>query len=157
MTNNDTSAVERAEHGYEAGSVCNRNGCFGVIIEVERREGCSCHINPPCGACTEPREECPECDWRMVDEETTFNDFKVGPVKDDGAWTHYRPRPLDPNKIDWRSKSHTNASMIKEGVYPQSGDDIADRRAVEEVVRGTFGGRFNKFGKGVFEYVAYTD
>ena len=104
-----------------------------------------------------PREFCPVCDWQLVDEETTFNDFKVGPVKSNGAWTHYRPRPLDPSKIDWHSKSHSNSSMLKEGVYPQSGDDAADRAAVLEKVAGTFGGRFDHFGGGRFKYVAYTD
>lgn len=142
--------------GYLEGEVCTRNGCAGVIIE-QPSDNCSCHINPPCGSCTTPREECPVCGWRLVDEETTFNDWKVGPVKSNGAWTHYRPRPLDNSKIDWHSLSHTHASMIKKGVYPQSGDDAADRRAVEAVVRGTFGGRFNQFGSGTFEYAAYTD
>jgi len=145
------------EPGYEVGDVCTRNGCLGIIAEGEREGDCSCHINPPCGSCTTPREWCPECGWRLLDEETTFNDFKVGPVKANGAWTHYRPRPLDPTKIDWHSKSHSNSSMIKAGVYPQSGDDAADRKAVEAAVRGTFGGRFNRFGNGSFEYVAYTD
>ena len=97
------------EVGYEEGDQCGREGCAGIIDE-RPVEGCSCHISPPCGACTEPREYCPVCDWRLVDEETTFNDFKVGPVKANGAWTHYRPRPLDPTKIDWRSKGHTTAS-----------------------------------------------
>lgn len=100
---------------------------------------------------------CPECNWRMVDEETTFNDFKVGPVKSDGSLTHYRPRPLDPTKIDWHSKPHTHSSMIKEGVYPQSRNDAADRASVLEKVAGTFGGRFEHFGNGRFKYVAYTD
>ncbi len=142
--------------GYVEGDLCRRDGCCGVIQE-RPVENCSCHINPPCGACTEPREYCPECDWRLVDEETTFNDFKVGPVKSDGSWTHYRPRPLDPTKIDWHSKSHTNSSMIKEGVYPQSGDKAADRAAVLREVEGTFGGRFEYFDNGRFKYVAYTD
>lgn len=159
MTPTDAPAKggEKVQPGYEAGELCRRDGCAGVIVEGERRGDCSCHISPPCGACTEPREHCPECGWRLVDDETTFNDFKVGPVTASGAWTHYRPRPLDPTKVDWRSKSHTNSSMIKEGVYPQSGDDAADRKAVEVVVQGTFGGRFKHFGNGRFEYVAYTD
>ena len=144
------------ELGYREGETCGRNGCTGVLAE-RAVENCSCHLHPPCGACMEPREYCPSCDWQMIDEETTFNDFKVGPVKADGSWTHYRPRPLDNTKIDWRSKSHTHFSMIKEGVYPQSGDDDADRAAVLEQVKGTFGGRFNHFGNGRFEYVAYTD
>ena len=145
-----------SDPGYLEGEVCTRNGCTGIIAE-RAVENCSCHISPPCGACTAPREYCPVCEWQMVDEETTFNDFKVGPVKADGSWTHYRLRPLDPTKIDWRSKSHTSSSMIKEGVYPQSGDEAADRAAVLAQVKGTFGGRFNHFGNGRFEYVAYTD
>jgi hypothetical protein len=156
MTEPMNPAMVAAEPGYEEGGVCNRNGCTGIIAE-HPVENCSCHIDPPCGACTTPREYCPVCDWCITDDETPFNDFLVGPVKADGAWTHYRPRPLDATKIDWHSKSHTSSSMIKAGVYPQSGDDEADRVAVLAMVKGTFGGRFNKFGNGSFEYVAYTD
>lgn len=143
--------------GFEEGETCGRKGCSGVIVEVARRGGCSCHISPPCGSCTEPLEECPECGWRLIDDETSFNDFRVGPVKPGGAWTHYRPRELDPTKIDYRIRSHTNSSQICEGIYPQSGSDADDRKAVLARVKGTFGGRFNKFGGGKFEYVAYTD
>ena len=146
------------ELGYEVGQVCNRNGCCGVISDTHEPDGgCSCHINPPCGFCTTPREKCPVCEWCLVDDETSFNGFKVGPVKSNGAWTHWRPRPLDPSKIDYRIRSHTNSSQICEGVYPETGDELADRKAVEARVKGTFGGRFNRFGKGSFEYVAYTD
>ena len=144
--------------GYEAGEVCNRKGCAGIIGETHMPDGeCSCHLYPPCGFCTTPREECPECGWRLVDDETSFNGFKVGPVKPDGAWTHYRPRPLDPSKIDYRILSHTNSSQICEGVYPQSGNDADDEAAVLSRVKGTFGGRFVKFGAGSFKYIAYTD
>jgi hypothetical protein len=53
--------------GTEEGQVCNRDGCVGVI-EIADPVNCSCHISPPCGACTEPREFCPVCDWRAIDE-----------------------------------------------------------------------------------------
>ncbi|VVD29199.1 hypothetical protein [Paraburkholderia dioscoreae] len=62
-------------------------------------------------------------------------------------------RALDSTKIDWRNKSHTSASTIKEGVYPAT----ATREDVEKAVRGTFGGRFEHFGDGRFKYIAYTD
>lgn len=65
-------------------------------------------------------------------------------------WT---PRPLDGTKIDWHSKPHSSASMRKTGVYPPS----ATRQDVEAAVRGTFGGRFESFGNGQFDYLAYTD
>lgn len=54
--------------GYLEGEICNRDGCDGVIKE-KKPENCSCHISPPCGACTTPREYCDKCDWRAIDED----------------------------------------------------------------------------------------
>lgn len=146
------------QFGNCEGEICWRNGCQGVIADHEV-ENCSCHINPPCGSCAENRAYCPGCDWQGRDEVEQFNGFiwKINPTDRSGAYEWWKPRPLDPRKIDWHSKSHTNSSMIKEGVYPQSEDKDADRLAVEKLVRGTFGGRFKYFGDGRFEYVAYTD
>jgi len=55
--------------------------------------------------------------------------------------------------ITWKDRSHTNASMIREGTYPPG----TTREEVERLVRGSFGGRFEQFGDGRFKYVAYTD
>lgn len=142
--------------GIEEGAVCWRNGCQGVIA-VRPVENCSCHIAPPCGECSTPREYCPECDWRAEDDHGVFNDFSVK-YKDKrkgifGGIEIWKPRPLDPRKIDYRTSSHTHSSQICEGVYPEG----TTREQVEALVRGTFGGRFNHFGEGRFEYVAYTD
>lgn len=145
------------EIGYEVGDVCARDGCDGIISERAKDGCCSCHISPPCGYCTEPAECCPKCGWRLVDDETSFNGFRVGPVKPNGSWTHYRPRPLDPTKIDYRIMSHTNSSQICEGVYPETSDAAEDKSAVLARVKGTFGGRFEHFGAGKFKYIAYTD
>lgn len=57
-------------HGQEDGDTCGRGGCQGVISLLPV-ENCSCHIAPPCGACTTPAEYCPECEWRARDEEGT--------------------------------------------------------------------------------------
>lgn len=65
----------------------------------------------------------------------------------------FGPRPLDPRKIDYRISAHTNSSQICEGVYPE-GTPIAE---VLKLVKGTFGGRFEKFRDGHFKYIAYTD
>lgn len=62
-------------------------------------------------------------------------------------------RKLDSTKIDFHSKSHSSCSMIKEGVYPKG----TTQEEVEEKVRGTFGGRFERFGCCEFRYIAYTD
>ncbi|AWG45804.1 MULTISPECIES: hypothetical protein [unclassified Massilia] len=62
---------------------------------------------------------------------------------------------LDRTKIDWCSKSHSNASMIKEGVFPP-GTSSAD---VRKLVDGSFGGRFEYFDEKrcEFKFIAYTD
>lgn len=139
------------EHGSTEGEICGRGGCDGVIAEHEV-ENCSCHISPPCSACTTPREFCPACGWEARDE-IVFNDYVVQVDRETGVFKSWKPRPLDATKIDWRSKSHTHSSMIKEGVYPPG----TSSKEVEAVVRGTFGGRFLKLGGGLFEYLAYTD
>lgn len=137
--------------GFQEGDVCNRQNCTGIIA-VHPVENCSCHINPPCSACTSPRAYCPTCDWQHKDDRV-FNDYVVNEDPKTGVFRTWTPRPLDPTKIDWRSIEHTHFSMIKRGVYPEGTTIDQVRKEVE----GTFGGRFNYFDKGEFEYVAYTD
>lgn len=145
--------------GQLEGEMCSRNGCAGVIVEAPV-ENCSCHINPPCGACTTPREHCPECGWQAKNDELPINGFLVRPANPVGAWSSYRERPLDPTKIDWRTKSHTHFSMVKEGIMPAG---TTTGEVLEVIGAGTFGGRFDQFiegqdGKpGRFRYIAYTD
>jgi len=55
--------------GYIDGQLCNRNGCSGVI-EIKPSENCSCHLSPPCFACTEAPFWCPECGWQSNEDET---------------------------------------------------------------------------------------
>lgn len=133
--------------GYEKGDVCNRNGCTGIIEEYERR-GCSCHINPPCSACTEPRAFCSVCDWQeaadVISSPTEYKSL---------AWKVRTLNDLDKTKIDYLIKPHTHFSQICEGVYPE-GTIMAE---VLEKVKGSFGGRFEYFGNGRFKYIAYTD
>jgi len=151
------------QFGELEGETCMRNGCKGVIAE-KAVEGCSCHIRPPCSACTTPREYCPECEWDAEEEDRTYyiNGLRcVAVTKEDAAkgmygdtpFKSYAPRPLDPRKIDYRIKSDTTCSQICEGVYPEG----TTRAEVEDRVKGTFGGRFEQFGGGKFRYVAYTD
>lgn len=137
--------------GYEEGEICNRNGCAGTI-ETHPPENCSCHIAPPCHSCTSPRSYCTECGREEVDD-IVVNDYVVNVDKQTGTYKFWGPRELDASKIDWTSHSHSSCSMIKRGVYPPS----VTKAQVEEKIRGTFGGHFNSFGGGKFEYVAYTD
>ena len=135
--------------GVLKGDICNREGCQGVIDEYEGDGSCSCHINPPCSYCVESREYCPLCGWVAAQsdskgEPSTTSNYNTVP---------YKERELDNTKIDWHSRGHTHFSMIKEGVYPEG----TSRSDVSSVVKGTFGGRFVRFGNGKFKYIAYTD
>lgn len=135
------------ELGYCEGDTCGRESCEGVIAS-HNVENCSCHINPPCGACTSPRGFCPTCGWEESEDPPPEQ------IKYEGKpWQMPEPRPLDPTKVDWRHVPHTHFTMIKEGVYPLH----MTQAEVEKEVRGSFGGRFERFKDGRFKYVAYTD
>jgi hypothetical protein len=138
------------EPGCLIDEICYRDGCKGTIEELDTDRSCSCHINPPCSVCTEPREYCPECGW-MASEEV---DPITQPESTGGHTDWYtKKKPLDKAKIDWRSKPHSSSSMIKEGVYPAG----TTEEQVREKVNGTFGGRFEHFGNGTFKFIAYTN
>ena len=139
--------------GYEEGETCGRNGCTGIIRLFEV-ENCSCHINPPCGECTTPREYCPECDYQAKNDRVV-NDFVVNEIPGVAEWKFWEPRKLDNTKIDYRTIPHTHFSMILEGVYPESMSPEDARKEIEK--KGTFGGRFEQFGGGKFRFIAYTD
>lgn len=139
-------------YGYEAGETCNRKNCLGVIELCEVENGCSCHINPPCPVCSNPREFCPECGYERIDD-FGFNDYIVNIDRKTSVHRYAERRILDTTKIDWYSKSHTHFSMIMEGVYPEG----TTKEDVLKLVEGTFGGRFKYFQDGKFEYIAYTD
>ena len=85
--------------------------------------------------------------------EEPFNDHILTVNPKTNAILSWRPRNLDPTKVDWRSLPHSSCSMIKEGVYPLS----TPKAEVYELVKGTFGGRFAHFGDGKFKFIAYTD
>lgn len=140
----------KQQYGYSEGDRCCRP-CDGVI-ELSPVESCSCHINAPCSQCTSPRLYCPTCDWREQDDQV-INDYRVSIDQNSGVFRCWEPRQLDKSKIDFYSKPHTGSSMLKSGVYPEH----ATIEDVEREVKGTFGGRFNYFGSGRFEYIAYTD
>lgn len=136
--------------GYVEGDTCCRNGCAGVIA-MHKPDNCYCHLSPPCGACTAPRSYCPACDWEEKDDPLVV--MEVSTIHLPGGFVERRKRVLDPTTIDYRIELHSNSSQLCIGVYPP-GTTSAE---VEARVKGTFGGRFNKFGNGMFEYVAYTD
>lgn len=146
------------EPGFDEGSICNRDGCTGTI-SMHPVESCSCHISPPCSACTSPRFYCDTCGWEEADEPTPEAAPTTTQAEKDvwAAWAKEQERlenlPLDNTKVSWRFKPHTHFSMIKEGVYPLG----MSMEEVRKEVDGTFGGRFDQFGNGTFRFIAYTD
>lgn len=137
--------------GEYEGDTCNLEGCSG-ILGYPPVQGCSCHLSPPCSACTDNPLTCPECGWQE-DRRFIMNDHVLSENKTTGIWRDHGLRPLDPTRIDWHSFSHSHCSMIKEGVYPEG----TTSKQVQEVVDGTFGGKFESFGNGKFKFIAYTD
>lgn len=138
------------ELGYCEGDTCNREGCIG-IIDSHPPENCSCHINPPCPSCSAPRNFCPECDWLEAADPLVV--MEATTIHVPTGFAERKKRILDPSKIDYRIEMHSSSSQLCIGVYPEG----TTRAEVEKVVQGTFGGRFNHFRNGRFEYVAYTD
>lgn len=136
---------------YYEGETCGRNDCIGIIASRPTKN-CSCHLGAPCSSCTAPANYCKTCGWEESDEEV-INDYVVQVDRSTGDYKSWSLRELDSCKIDWHSHHHTNSSMIKRGVYPPG----TSQKDVLAEVNGTFGGRFNYFGNGKFEFVAYTD
>jgi hypothetical protein len=143
--------------GDAEGDTCGRGGCSGEI-QQDPTENCSCHINPPCSACTSPREFCDTCDWRAEDDDAyvpapSAPDCPRGDLRD----THLTP--LDTTRIDYRCSSHSGCSMRKVGVFPYG----TDKKALKKQLDGSFGGRFEAFkdatetSHGTFNFIAQTD
>jgi len=68
-----SDAVREEIHAWatppiEEGGPCPEPGCDGTL-EFPRVEGCCCHINPPCSACTDNKLTCTECHWEEPEVE----------------------------------------------------------------------------------------
>lgn len=140
--------------GMVEGETCGRAGCVGVIAQ-HPSENCSCHISPPCGSCTTPREYCPECDWAAKYDAPELPDGNIYVWGVGSAFHESRKRAWDRSKIDYRIIPHSNSSQKVVGVFPPgTGSD-----AVRALVDGTFGGRFERWDEkaGEFTFIAYTD
>ena len=79
------------EIGWVAGERCGRDGCTGVI-ENGKVEGCSCHIDPPCSACTSDWAFCPDCGWEA---ENKYRDFEWEAVGDPTPRPGHHKKPPD--------------------------------------------------------------
>ena len=158
--------------GYSKGETCNRDNCKGIINEYEKEGGCSCHINPPCGYCTEPNSYCETCGWDAKEEQNEYDRQQMEFYKKNEAYYEKQRKEWDEardlfykkyrgeipaDKLEIRAESHTHFSMKKIGVFPKGSETY---ESLLPQVKGTFGGRFtttiNKDSYR-FEYIAYTD
>lgn len=152
--------------GYIKGEACNRGGCCGVIEEREKEGSCSCHINPPCGYCTTDTAYCPVCDWepandiKPIDPEVQKRNQEYY-QKENERWQAARDlfykrfngkEPIV--ALEMRNEAHTHFTQKIIGVFP-AGTETKD--SLLPKVKGTFGGRFSRFGEYNFEFIAYTD
>lgn len=147
-----TAASTKPALGYTDGDTCNRAGCGGTIA-FHPSENCSCHIAPPCFSCTEATAFCPACGWEEKDDPLCIREITTIHIGEPFSFVERTKRILDPTKIDYRIEMHSSALQKVIGVYPEG----TTSQEVEARVKGTFGGRFNSFKDGRFEYIAYTD
>lgn len=166
--------LQSKQPGYSIGEKCNREDCTGIIDEYHSDGCCSCHINPPCGYCTESREYCPVCGWDAKQEQdesqrsyTTYKGFGskemhdsyyAQKAKQDEFNKHFQDmysgkEPV--NKVITIRELHTHFSMIIKGVFPKgtTREELHEKHGV----RGTFGGRWESFTDHSFKFIAYTD
>lgn len=158
--------------GYSNGETCNRDGCAGIIDEHEKEGGCSCHINPPCGYCTEPNSFCSTCGWDAKEEQSEYEAKKLEFYNKNKHYYEKQRKEFDEarelfykkyrgeipaEKLELRTETHTHFSMKVKGVFPKGSENY---ESLLPKVRGTFGGRFTTVvGEESyrFEYIAYTD
>lgn len=154
------------ELGYMTSETCNRNGCKGIIEEREKEGSCSCHSNPPCSHCVDDNHYCPECGWDGLNEQKAYgkNTSKADIEyyqKEQREWEaqknlfykKYRGEE-EITKLEMRTETHTHFSQKVIGVFPKGTET---RESLLPKVKGTFGGRFERFTDHSFEYIAYTD
>lgn len=160
------------EEGYSKGEVCNRDECKGIIDIHEKDGSCSCHINPPCGYCTEPNSYCETCGWDAKEEQDIIDENQLEMYKKNQAYYEKQSKDLEESrklfyekysgkipaeKLEIRTEQHTHFTMKIIGVFPKGSETSS---SLLPKVRGTFGGRFTTYideNSFRFEYIAYTD
>ena len=146
----------KEQYGYLKGEVCNRDKCKGIIDEHEK-EGCSCHMHPPCSSCVTDKHYCPICDWSGEEEQMECNEKisqgyrKIQPVE----YKIKTPADLDNTKIDYISTFGGYYNYVYEGVYPEGTTLDQVKKAIGW--NDYFGGVVHHFGNGKFKIKKYTD
>lgn len=143
-------------------------GCGGTL-KFPVVENCTCHINPPCGNCSNNPLTCDNCGWECPPP-THNND----PYQSE-LWKEYLKKMTPPftselidgkKLIDWNYDSRSGSTMVYRGRYEGS---VTAEDIINYLGDGTFGhrgpvlwpDRDNRTGrslqKGSFIYTKITD
>lgn len=72
------------KNALEEGATCP-TGCGGTL-HLPPVEGCSCHIAPPCGACTDQRLTCDACGWELPEAKEECWPDTTTPKSEPNPW-----------------------------------------------------------------------
>ena len=141
----------------EEGDVCPH--CDGTL-EYIREMGCSCHISPPCSACTNAPLTCPDCGWKYEPEpcgpDTTVPKSQPNPWWDqwNEAFKRGHTFPHGGRVFEVTHDGRSGSTHVVKGRYegPVTPQDIIDRFG-----EGTFGHRGPTLAHGNFVYTKITD
>jgi hypothetical protein len=143
---------------FEEGGKCPE--CEGSLYYPKVR-GCSCHINPPCSACTDQRLQCDTCDWEESEPEPTPPPTQAerdGWAKWLKEWEEARQRghtlPGGGRIFDIHDDGRSGSTMVITGRYE---GDVTAAEIFAYFGDGTFGHRGPTLANGRFSYTKITD
>ena len=136
----------------EEGSKCLEDGCDGAM-EYPPVENCSCHINPPCGACTGQRLTCTDCGAQeeRYDPPAVVYEAPLAPIM-----RYKQETDLGDGKrlFDCRYDGSSGSTMVWTGRYE---GNVTSADIMKAFGDGTFGHRGPSIYGGHFKYTLITD
>lgn len=146
-----------SEATFEEGGDCPE--CEGRLF-FPPVQGCSCHINPPCSACTSNGLQCDTCDW----EEPEYIEPKQTQSERDAwakwieEWEEARERghtfPHGGRIFNIRHDGSSGSTMVFNGEYE---GPVTEKDIFSYLGDGTFGHRGPSLFNGRFSYTKITD
>lgn len=138
----------------EEGDTCSEPGCLGKM-HYAPVENCSCHISPPCSACTSNLLTCDECGFGETPIVSEVKERMFCP----GVTEIYHTRPsieLGNGKriFDYDYNSSSGSTMVYKGRYK---GDVTPDDIIKALGDGTFGHRGPFLSNGRFTYTKITD
>ena len=143
----------------EEGMVCPK--CQQGHLEIPPVKGCSCHISPPCSACTDNRLTCDACGWEEPEPEPPpppTQSERDGWARRQAEWEAARKRghtfPSGGRIFNVDHDGRSGSTMVFSGEYE---GDVTAKDIFEYLGDGTFGHRGPYLGRGRFTYTKITD